>query len=102
MKRHQARRTDRAAARDRRRLCSALPAGRTRVATPTRLLAIAVDGPGQVSGNGIACRDGSGDCVELYADGTSVTLTAVPDSGASFTGWGGDCTAAADEHDLHA
>ena len=57
-------------------------------------LAIAVDGPGQVNGNGIACRDGSGDCVELYADGTSVTLTAIPDSGATFTGWGGDCTAA--------
>ncbi|HSS73125.1 MAG TPA: hypothetical protein VLK53_06120 [Gaiellaceae bacterium] len=57
-------------------------------------LAIAVDGPGQVDGNGIACRDGSGDCVEFYADGASVTLTAVPDSGATFTGWGGDCTAA--------
>ena len=59
-----------------------------------QVLAVAVDGPGQVGGNGIACRDGSGDCVELYADGTSVTLTAVPDAGASFTGWGGDCAAA--------
>ena len=56
-------------------------------------LAVAVDGPGQVNGTGIACRDGSGDCVELYADGTSVTLTAVSDAGATFTGWGGDCTA---------
>jgi Divergent InlB B-repeat domain len=56
-------------------------------------LAVAVDGPGQVNGTGIACRDGSGDCVELYADGTSVTLTAVSDAGAVFTGWGGDCTA---------
>jgi hypothetical protein len=55
-------------------------------------LAVAVDGPGQVNGTGIACRDGSGDCVELYGDG-SVTLTAVPDSGATFSGWGGDCTA---------
>ena len=64
-------------------------------ANADQALAIAVDGPGQVNGNGIACRDGSGDCVELYADGTSVTLTAVPDSGATFTGWGGDCTAAA-------
>ena len=63
-------------------------------ANADQALAIAVDGPGQVDGNGIACRDGSGDCVELYADGTSVTLTAVPDSGATFTGWGGDCTAA--------
>jgi hypothetical protein len=56
-------------------------------------LAVAVDGPGQVNGTGIACRDGSGDCVELYADGTSVTLTAVSDAGATFAGWGGDCTA---------
>ncbi len=48
-------------------------------------LAIAVDGPGQVNGTGIACRDGSGDCVELYADGTPVTLTAVSDAGATFT-----------------
>ena len=64
-------------------------------ANADQAIAIAVDGPGQVNGNGIASRDGSGDCVELYADGTSVTLTAIPDSGANFTGWGGDCTAAA-------
>ena len=63
-------------------------------ANADQALAVAVDGPGQVNGNGIACRDGSGDCVELYADGTSVTLTAVPDSGATFTGWGSDCTGA--------
>ena len=57
-------------------------------------LAVAVDGPGTVTGTGIACRDGAGDCVELYAEGTQVTLTASSDSGAAFTGWGGDCSAA--------
>jgi hypothetical protein len=55
---------------------------------------VAVDGPGTVTGTGIACRDGAGDCVELYAEGTQVTLTASSDSGAAFTGWGGDCSAA--------
>jgi hypothetical protein len=57
-------------------------------------LAVAVDGPGTITGTGIDCRDGTGDCVELYAGGTQVTLTESPDSGATFTGWGGDCSAA--------
>jgi Divergent InlB B-repeat domain len=62
--------------------------------TADQALAVSVDGPGTITGNGIACRDGTGDCVELYADGTQVTLTATPDAGAVFTGWGGDCSAA--------
>jgi List-Bact-rpt repeat protein len=62
--------------------------------TADQALAIAVDGPGTVTGTGISCRDGIGDCVELYADGTSVTLTAASDPGAAFAGWGGDCSAA--------
>src|SRR4051794_33371574 len=57
-------------------------------------LAIAVDGPGTVSGTGISCHDGAGDCVEIYADGTPITLTTAPDAGAAFAGWGGDCSAA--------
>jgi hypothetical protein len=62
--------------------------------TADEALAIAVDGPGTVTGTGISCRDGIGDCVEIYADGTPVTLTAASDAGATFAGWGGDCSAA--------
>src|SRR5262245_40103430 len=62
--------------------------------TADQALAVSVDGPGTITGTGISCRDGTGDCVELYADGTPVTLTATADSGATFTGWGGDCAAA--------
>ncbi len=34
----------------------------------------------------------TGDCSEMYAYGTAVTLTASADTGSIFTGWSGDCT----------
>jgi len=49
-------------------------------------------GSGTVSSNpaGIDCGL---DCEEVYDNGTSVTLTAVPDTGSMFAGWsGGGCT----------
>jgi hypothetical protein len=62
--------------------------------TMDQALAVSVDGPGTIATSGISCRDEAGDCVELYADGTTITLTATPDSGATFAGWGGDCSGA--------
>lgn len=38
---------------------------------------------------GIACGS---DCSEAFASGASVTLSATPDAGSSFSGWAGACT----------
>ncbi len=48
-------------------------------------------GTGTVTSNpaGINC---GATCSASYNSGTSVTLTATPDSGSTFTGWSGDCT----------
>ena len=53
-------------------------------------------GSGTVTGAGISCTISngvaSGDCTEIYANGTVVTLTSTPTSGHSFAGWGGACS----------
>jgi hypothetical protein len=67
---------------------------------PQRTLTVAGAGTGSgtVAATGISCTitvgSTSGDCAESYAHGTSVTLTATPNSGSTFTGWSGhaDCT----------
>src|SRR5215468_6712514 len=51
-------------------------------------LKITTSGNGLVRGAGSDCR---GSCTVPYAAGTQVHLAAVPDSGASFTGWAGAC-----------
>jgi hypothetical protein len=53
-------------------------------------LMVAINGAGAVisSPAGISCGM---DCTETLAAGSSVTLTAVPSSNATFAGWGGSC-----------
>ena len=46
-------------------------------------------GQGSITGQGISCGS---DCAEKYVKDTAVTLTANPNSGSSFGGWGGACS----------
>lgn len=59
-----------------------------------KTLALAVSGPGavRVSSASDACR---ASCAYEVLDYRTITLTAVPEAGASFTGWGGACAGAA-------
>lgn len=56
---------------------------------PQRTLTVTVNGPGAVTGSGIACP---GDCSHAYPQGTAVVLAASPGPGAAFSGWGGSCS----------
>lgn len=63
--------------------------GRGEAARPTLTVTKAGTGGGTVMGADINCGD---DCTGSYTTGTTVTLTATPDSGSVFTGWSGDCS----------
>jgi hypothetical protein len=56
----------------------------------TRSLTVGASGNGHVASApaGIAC---AGACSANFLDGANVSLTATPDSGATFSGWTGDC-----------
>ena len=45
-----------------------------------------------IDGNTLNCTASSGICSTSYSDSSIVTLTAVPSSGYSFSGWSGDCS----------
>ncbi len=59
----------------------------TTVMASTYTLTVVVDGSGRIEGDGISCP---GDCSETYDQGTSVSLTAVPDAEWQFVQWSGD------------
>ncbi len=54
-------------------------------------LGVSVTGDGTVTGGGIRCGSGETTCTVNQTSGVTVTLTAAPDTGATFRGWGGAC-----------
>jgi List-Bact-rpt repeat protein len=57
-------------------------------------LSVSVTGNGTVTGGGINCGDDGTACSANLAAGTNVILTATPNTGQTFTAWGGACSGA--------
>jgi hypothetical protein len=60
--------------------------------TTTFTLTVTVSGNGSVSSSPAGINNCRGTCSASFAANTTVTLTASPDSGWSFSGWGGACS----------
>jgi immune inhibitor A len=60
----------------------------------SRRLAVSVAGAGSVTGTGIICNPTEDllGCTEVFSSDTSVTLSATPVSGWTFSGWSGACS----------
>ena len=80
--------------------CSVTPAAATTVTVTFILnseqLGVSVTGMGGVTSSpaGIACGAAGNLCSASYSNGTSVLLTAAPNSGWAFAGWSGACSGA--------
>jgi hypothetical protein len=55
------------------------------------VLKVSVQGPGKVTGGGVACGAGSNTCSVQQSQGSTITLVAAPSRGATFVRWGGAC-----------
>ncbi len=63
----------------------------TPVAADSYTLSVAVSGSGSVTSSPSGLNCPSGTCTASFGNGSTVTLTATPNSGATFSGWGGAC-----------
>lgn len=64
----------------------------TFITTATFTLTVTISGNGSVSSSPSGITNCRGTCSASFAANTTVTLTASPDSGWSFSGWGGACS----------
>src|SRR3954469_10050080 len=67
------------------------PTGVGSISPPTRTLSVTISGDGEVRSSPAAI-DCNSSCSATFPVATSATLTAVPASGESFSGWDGACS----------